>query len=412
MATAAPRFAPEFSLRINGQAAPAALRASISGVSWQSGLEGVDRVELTLVNEDLRWLDHKVLALDNELALSMGYAPDPQEQVFVGEIVGQSAAFPGSGGPTLTVVAHDRRHRLQQGAKVRWFAIPAPCIGNWPMSDPTVASLVSLERELIPIFDPLSATLSVLFSAAEVAIQRDDPGAVQKIIRKQVSESDYDFLRRIAGENGWEMLVDHDGPLGGRRLRFMSPAEHRSAAVTLKYGQSLADFTPRLTTVGQIAGISARFWRPEIKMDFTVVVSWDWDRSSLDVSISPGYGLPGGSSEKTGSILLIEEPLTQFTAARVILSKLLARLNQRLTGSGSTVGDLRIRAGRVMRLEGVGEKFGGLYRITSATHTLDAGGYRTQFEVRKEIWFGSIPLVEQGAVRVRFQEQTLPGTNT
>src|SRR6185436_18725637 len=139
---------------------------------------------------------------------------------------------------------------------------------------------------------------------------------------------------------------------------------------------------------------------------------------SLDVSISPGYGVPGGSSGGAGSImlgdsiLLIEEPLTQFTAARVILNKLLARLNQRLTGSGSTVGDLRIRAGQVMRLEGVGERFGGLYRITSATHTLDAGGYRTQFEVRKEIWFGSIPLVEQGAARVRFQERTVAGAGT
>jgi uncharacterized protein len=38
--------------------------------------------------------------------------------------------------------------------------------------------------------------------------------------------------------------------------------------------------------------------------------------------------------------------------------------------------------------------------VTSATHSIDSGGYRTGFEVRKEIWFSAIPLVEQGAVPV------------
>ena len=55
-------------------------------------------------------------------------------------------------------------------------------------------------------------------------------------------------------------------------------------------------------------------------------------------------------------------------------------------------------AGRVVQLEGLGREFGGRYRITSATHTIDSSGYRTSFEGRKEIWFGSIPALDQGAV--------------
>jgi uncharacterized protein len=54
----------------------------------------------------------------------------------------------------------------------------------------------------------------------------------------------------------------------------------------------------------------------------------------------------------------------------------------------------------VLRVEGLGVQFGGLYRVTSATHTIDQSGYRTQFETRKEIWFGSIPGHEQGAAPV------------
>jgi phage protein D len=405
-----PRYAPDFRIEINGRPIPAALRASIASVSYQSGLDGADRVELSLANENLRWLDHELLALDNALSLSIGYAPDVLEQVFVGEIVGQSPTFPNSGSPMLTVSAQDRRQHLQQGTQVRWFAVPVSSFGNMPMPDPAVVSIVAAENTLIPIFDPISAALSVLIGGAEVgaALLFGNPDSMQKLIRKQVGESNFDFLQHIAHENGWEMLMDHSEPLGRWKLRFLSMAEHLAPELTLKYGQSLIDFTPRITKVGQIAGVTVRIWKPEIKTEFTVTVSWDWDRSSLNLSISPGFG--GRAVEinpqiKDSSIMLVDEPVTEKSAPRLILTKLLAKLNQRLTGSGSTIGDPRIRAGTVLRLEGLGERFGGLYRATSATHTIDSGGYRTNFDVRKEIWFGSIPLLEQKAVRLNLQGQ-------
>ncbi len=69
-----------------------------------------------------------------------------------------------------------------------------------------------------------------------------------------------------------------------------------------------------------------------------------------------------------------------------------SRLNNRLTGSGSAVGNLALKAGRVIDLQGLGDQFSGLYRITSATHTIDGGGFKTSFDARKEVWFGSIPI--------------------
>jgi phage protein D len=412
MANANPWFVPDFRVAIDGQPVPAALRASIMSVHCQSGIEGADRVEIALVNENLRWLDHPLFAVDNELSLSLGYAPDPLQQVFVGTIAGQSATFPSTGFPVLTVVAQDRRQSLQQGTQSRWFAIPTACVGNFPMSDLSVASIVALERQLIPVFDPVGAAIAAVIGGVEVAANFDDPDARQKMIRKQVGESSYDFLRRIAKENGWDMLIDHAGPMGGSRLRFFSQLSHLTPDVTLKYGQSLIDFTPRLTTVGQVVGVSARIWKPEIKTEFTVSVSFDWDRSSLDVNISSGFGMPGGdpNADSKPQVLLLEEPLNQFTAPRVIVSKLLDRLNQRLTASGTVIGNPELRPTMVAQIEGVGIDFGGLYRITSVAHTLDSGGFRTNFDLRKEIWFGSIPLLQQGAVKVQLQGQTAGAT--
>lgn len=402
----APRYAPELRVSLAGAPIPAAMRASVTSVNCQRGLEGADRVELTLANDGLRWLDHPLLELDTPLALSLGYAPDPLEQVFVGEVSGQSPSFPAGGAPTLTIVAQDLRQRLQRGSKGRWFAVPLACLGNYPLPDLAVAGAVSLENGLDPVFDPIGAAVSVIIGAAEVAVAFGDPDTMQKVIRKQLGESDYGFLQRIARENGWEMLIDHVDPLGGRKLRFLSPAAHLEPDLTLAYGRSLIDFSPRVTSVGQVAAVSAKIWQPDLKMEFTVTVSWDWDRNALELSISPGSGMPANADGRnSGEILLLEEPVTQQSAPRVILSNLLSRLNNRLTGSGSTPGDLRIRPGGLLRLEGVGERFGGLYRVTSVTHSLDGGGFRTRFEVRKEVWFGSIPLLEQGAVRVHAQGQ-------
>ena len=106
-----PQYAPEFRVAIDAEPLPAAARGSVTAISCQTGLEGADRVELSIANESLRWLDHPLFALDRRLALSLGYAPAPLEQVFVGEIVGHTATFPSGGIPMLWAdasVIHDR----------------------------------------------------------------------------------------------------------------------------------------------------------------------------------------------------------------------------------------------------------------------------------------------------------------
>jgi hypothetical protein len=397
--TAAPRFAPEFTLDVDGRPVPAPLRASVTSLSFVTGLGAADRVELQLVNERLRWLDEPAIALGRELRVSLGYAPDPLEQVFVGEIVSRSASFPSGSAPTLTVAAQDSMQKLQGGGKARWFAIPIPTYGNTPLPDLAVGGIVSFEHALVPLFEPVGAALSVILGGAEAAAALDGPGGLQKLIRKQEGESDFDFLTRLALENGWELHIDHSGPLGGHQLRFFSPLGHLTPDVELAYGKSLLDFTPRLSNVGQIASVTVNVWISQTKTKVSVTVGWDWDRAQLTIQISPSFsGTRGGKSSVT-----VDEPITPSSAPRVILSKLIPRLNQRLTATASTVGDTRLRAGTVVKIGGVGVEFGGLYRVTNATHTIDSGGYHTRFEARKEIWFGSIPLPAQGAVPIRAQ---------
>lgn len=391
------RFAPEFALFIGGQPVPADLRASIQAVRCHTGYEGLDELEITLANEKLRWLDHDLFALDTGVSLKLGYAPDPLVQVFDGEVVAHGATFPSDGMPTMTITAHDRRHSMRDGKKVRWFAIPLPCPGNLPLPDIATASIVTLENLLLPVFDPVGAALSIILGGVDTFVAVTDPVSAQKVIRKQANESDYDFLNRLALENGWDVLMEHDGATGGHTLRFTSSLDNLSTDFTFGYGKSLIDFAPRVSTVGQIFSVGGFVWVPAIKMSFAVTLGFDWDRMSLTLGVYPGV-VPIGM--KPGDYM-IEEPLTPTSIPRKLVSELIPRLNKRLTASGTVIGDPTMRAGNVLRIEGVGEEFGGLYRATGITHSIDGGGFRTRFEARKEIWFGSIPPSAQGAIPVR-----------
>jgi hypothetical protein len=397
-------FAPDFRVQINGEPLPAAVRGCITGINYQNGLEGADRVELSVANPGLRWLDHPLFQIDNPFELSLGYAPDPLEKVFVGEITGVNVNFPSGGMPTLTAVAHDFMHRMTEGAKDRDFAIKIPCFGVIALPDPLVVSLVSLTDLLIPYPDPVGAALSFLTLLLTYVV---DPLEAQKSIRKQQGQSDFDFLTEVAKQNGWEMYIDHTLDPQGYILRFQFLVQDYSPSLTLKYGESLIEFAPRITTVGQVAGVSARIWVAAIQMEFVIVLSWDYDRAAFDLAVYPGLGsLESLLGSQSRGVLKLDA-IGPATAPRKILGELLPRLNNRVTGSGRCLGDLRLRAGRVIDLEGLGEQFSGLWRITSANFTLDGGGFNTSFEVRKEIWFGSIPTPKGASGLLRIQGQTI-----
>jgi phage protein D len=401
------RLAPEARVVADGQPLPAALLASISRISVTQGMEGADRLELTVADEAVRWLDLPQIALDRELRLELGYAPDPLVEVFVGDVVGLTPSFPAEGAPTLKIVAHDRRARLQRGTKTRWFAVAIPCVGSYPIPDPAVAGILSAEHKLTLASDPVSLTIAAALGAVEYGVGMATGEGEYELIRKQRNQSDLDFLTTIARENGWLMTVDHTGSQAGNVLRFTSFFAHLTPDLTFRYGESLIEFSPRLSKVGEVLRVTARFWIPQLKVEMTVTAGWDWDRQALEVSASPGFGQSGGTggggagsgSDSSVSTMLLGEEVSAKTASRAMLAKLIDKLNQRLTGSASVVGDTRLRPGGVVQIDGVGQLFGGLYRVTSVSHLLDASGFRTSFDVCKEVWFDGAHLMRgaQGA---------------
>ncbi len=396
------RYAPSYKIRIDGTPLPPEISSAISNVSWTNGMEGADRVELSLANVSLRLLDHPLLAPNREFRLSVGYAPDPLDEVFVGEITGIESSFPSGGIPTLHVSAQDYLNRLMKGQKDRSFLVSVPGVGNFPLPDEAVTAIVAGLDGLIPEPDAVGGVLATLIALASYLAF---PQFAQNGLRQQVKESDFDLLSKIAKESGWQMFIDHSAEPKGRVLRFQFVIGDPSPTLSLTWGSGLLNFTPRLTTIGDIFAVTARVWVDSLKIEFVIAVGWNYDTSSINLSVYPN--LVGDiedtlGAEAKGNTVAVKP--TGFAATpRSILTELLPRLNNRLTGSGSCIGDPRIIASRIVQLNGLGGQFSGLYRVTSATHTFDGGGYRTSFQGRKEVWFPNPALPNKTGVLSRLQ---------
>ncbi len=168
------------------------------------------------------------------------------------------------------------------------------------------------------------------------------------------------------------MYIDHTLEPRGYMLRFQFLIQDYTPTVNLKWGESLLDFTPRITTVGQVVGVTTRIWLSSIKMVIVVLLTWDYDRAAFDLRISLGAGRqPGGPRrwQRAGAALEDQRDRPRNRAEGNPCT-LLPKLNNRLTGSGSTLGNPEIRAGRVISFDGLGEQFSGLYRVTRPDRAL------------------------------------------
>ena len=137
------------------------------------------------------------------------------------------------------------------------------------------------------MLDPVGAALSFLTLLAAYAIS---PLDAKRGVRIQQSRERLRLPVAVAKDNGWEMYIDHTLEPQGYVLRFQFLIQDYAPSVTLQWGESLADFTPRLTTVGQVLGVQTRIWVPSIKMEFVIVLGWDYDRAAFDLQIYPGLG--------------------------------------------------------------------------------------------------------------------------
>lgn len=387
------QFVPDYAIAINGAELPTSLGSSISSITFESGMHAASRVEIQLANPGLEWLQSHInglgfapfptnvltgtiptinyqaqglFDLTNGVSLSLGYADETLTDVFEGEITGIEANMPADGMPTFTLVAHDKLQRLTQGSYGRGFG---------PLPDALIAIILSGENLILPAIDPTLAAASTAIAIVNFIFNGSG--------RKQKGQTDLEVLQEIA------KYYDADFWVEGSTLYLSRFFKEYSPSVILNWGESLLDFAPRLSTVGQFFGVGVKFTLRELPLSFTVVVSWNFDTQSLAVNVVPS-GTEAYLKSLIGPIdVMISRPISSppdiIDSAMMLTRKLRDALNNRLTATATVVGNPAIVANAVVQINGVGPDFSGNYRVVNARHVLDSNGYRTHFKMRKEI---------------------------
>jgi phage protein D len=197
------------------------LRAALVDVTVESSLHLPDVATLVVHDSGLRWVDEAKLEPGKALQVSAkGSESENEHPIFDGEIVEIEPDFVG-GAQLLRVRAFDRLHRLARGRHVRSFV------------NVTDGDLV---RKI----------------AQELGLQAsaESGGQVHEYVF-QNNETNLEFLRGRATQRGCLLFVE------GKTLHFDAPRAD-GEAVEVKWGDTLVEFYPRMTTVSQVTGATVR----------------------------------------------------------------------------------------------------------------------------------------------------------
>jgi phage protein D len=342
----------DFDVIINGTPLPATAGAHIAGVTVDESVELPSMFTLAMISSEAQrrenqWIDDQNLfAIGHVAEIKMGYVDD-LATLLIGEITALEPEFVFNRLPSLMVRGYDRRHRLQRGRKTRTFVL---------QKDSDIASHIAGE--------------------AGLTAQAEDSGTVHDYVL-QANQTDLDFLRERANRIQYEAVVED------KKLFFRPVGNAQSGVLTLTMDNDLLEFYPRLSSAGQVSEVTVRGWSPKDKKELVAQA-----KAGDEVSTMGGQESGASLVESAfgASVELLSAPPVATQAEADQLAK--ARLNhlalELVYGDGVCWGRTDLRSGKVIKIEGVGQRFSGQYYVTAAVHRYSPQrGYQTHFTVRR-----------------------------
>jgi uncharacterized protein len=341
---------PEFDIIINARPLADSARPFLGSIlvddsiAWPSmfAVQFTGSLELDDVHA---WIDYADFAVGNVVEIKLGYGNE-MESLITGEITGLEPEFVLDRPPTVIVRGYDRRHRLQKGRKTRTF------VG---LKDSDIASQIARE--------------------AKLKVEAVDSKVMHDYVI-QANQTDLEFLRERAGRIHYEVFVSD------KTLHFRPVQNDQSEVLTLTMGDQLLEFYPRLSMTRQVGEVSVRGWDPQQKKEIVGTAEIGFESAQMDgkksgPQINKELGL-------TSEVLSMHPTMTQAEADQMAQAVLRQKALTLIEGEGLCLGRTDLRAGKVIKIADVGQRFSGQYYVTAAIHNYSAqGGYRTQFQVRR-----------------------------
>ncbi len=344
-------LAPDVAVLINGKKLPEEARADLVAVSVLEDVDATSMFTITLLAWDgatqkVKWIDDALFAEGNPVEIKMGYR-DKTKSLLVGEITGLEPEFPGHEPPTLTVRGYDKRHRLMRKRETKSFV---------KMKDSEIAQQIATEAGIRAEVHDTQVTLDYVL---------------------QHNQTDLEFLQQRAGKIDYELAVD------GSTLCFRPRPNNHSDVLKLTRQVELLEFFPRLNTLNQQQEVTVRGWNPKNKQEF-VSKTASLDSNKLMKGDTSGPARVNKAFGKTGAVSVNVPVASQEEADQMAKSWFARMALNHVFGEGISIGEPDLRAGTVVQIDGLGERFSGLYYVISVEHSYKpTTGYRTAFSVKR-----------------------------
>lgn len=341
----------------------------------------------------------KLFAPGNKVVLRGGYGNQIIDMggAYIREI---EPSFNENEPPELKIICYDKLHN---------FTLNKSETGrSWPSSwrDSQIATYIGSEGGFL-IDETESASL------VGIRKTRNRVGEPPRIQKR--GESNYDFLKSLADQNGFEMSCSYDNKAKKFRLFFEPHRDQIESFLNFEYGKSgtyevSIDRKTGLQT-GTLVSFKPKF---SITTQFTKFRAYSVDENGQEIAHTMTLGDfidPSQESVKFGGLFisellktknmkssaniqqnvsgeLIEVVSTKIFSSRKQANEYLKMHMRQLardyvTGSAEIKGNQYIQARQVHNFSGLGPFFDGKYYIKTAKHEFNADGYRTTMDVSK-----------------------------
>jgi phage protein D len=291
----------------------------------------------------------KLLTFGAEVEICLGYGDAKSTPTALsGFITEISTSFPEGGSPELSISGYDHGFAMTMGKNTR----------NWSKArDSDAAHEIASFNNLDAVIETTKTTHAQI---------------------EQNQEGDWQFLKKLADRNHFELYVDEH-----RKLHFAPPNDRASEVVRLVYGEGLLSFTPQANLAGQISRVEVYGWDHHKKE--TIIGRASAGEESGLTGKSAGQHLNAfvRDPDKRPTLRIRQPVFTQAEADQRAKAALNERAKQFLTGEGETIGLPEIRPDRNVELDNLGVPFSKTYYVQEATHKIDTSGYRTRFKVKE-----------------------------
>ena len=343
----APATAQHFAgaeVRIGGTPLDPQLAERLLEVRVQDSLMLPDTFLLRLADPGLEHVDSGPFEIGAEVEVLFG-APDAATltSLIKGQITTSEPEF-GPEGVILAARGYDHAHSLNRTRRTETFQ-------NMTADD--------IARKVADRAGLQSATI--------------DSAGVPHDFVQQSNETDWELLLRLAAAIDFEVVVK-DKQLHFRRA---GTSDH-SPPPTLRWGERLRSFRPRVTGVQQVDEVQVRGWDPKVKQAISASTHAQGLSSEIGIARQKVVSSLGG-----GTVTVADRPVSTQAEADALARSVASHLgNAFVEAEGVADGDPGLRAGRKVTIDGVGTKFGGTYALSATTHLFRGSkGYQTIFQI-------------------------------